>query len=72
MIGCVGSGDGAMVMDIDVDVGTGVGETAVRMGVSVGKALVCFPQAARNTNRMIQELPREVVFMQSFFRLIQY
>jgi hypothetical protein len=55
MLGCVGVGVGAMRVGMTSAVEVGVGETAVGVGVSVGGATDCFPQAARNARRMIQK-----------------
>jgi len=56
MNGCVGNGDGVMVASINVDVGTSVGETTVGIGVSVGKMIVCCPQADNVTSRIIPKI----------------
>jgi len=55
MIGCVGNGDGV--------IGMNVGEIAIGTSVSVGRAVVCCPQAARKARRTIQKYRCGVGFM---------
>jgi len=40
---------------MNVEVGTGVGETTVGIGVSVGRATICWRQAASKTRRTTQK-----------------
>ena len=50
--GFVGNGVGIMVAGINVDVGMDVDEIRVGIGISIGTAAVCLPQATRNTRRI--------------------
>jgi hypothetical protein len=56
----VGNGDGVTVTSINVDVGTGVGETTVGTGASVGRVIICLPQAGKKARRTIQANRRKV------------